>query len=274
MIRRLCFCLGLACATYAAQACTIFLVARGGQVLMGANEDMVNESPYDKHWISFQARSDKHKLGYAAFGYNAVPFVAQAGMNESGLFLDYNALPKLDRGPKGKPQASALLGEKILGECSTVDEALALIKQYDWVGLSAGQMVIGDATGASAIVERDAITRRKAELDFQIGTNFRTSETPEAKIDCWRYRACEKDLKVKGPVTTDFIRSLLAKTSPYESTKGKTISWYSQVCDLRAKKMWLYRKGDFSRSTLIDLRAELAKGSRRVDMDEFIARSK
>ncbi|MBX3119227.1 MAG: hypothetical protein KF784_09190 [Fimbriimonadaceae bacterium] len=252
-------------------ACTIFLVARNGQVLMGANEDMSNEVPYDKHWVRFQPKNEKVKYGFVTFGYNSFPLTAQAGMNEAGIFYDYNALPQKDEGPAGKTKAGIGLAEQFIGSCATVAEVISMIQLYDWVGLSAGQMVIGDATGASAIVERNAITYR-GTADFQVGTNFRTSETPKDKISCWRYNKCQSVLGLQSSVTTDSVRSLLEDTMPFNSTKGKSISWYSQVCDLKAKKMLLFRKGDFSKVVILDIPKETAKEARRIDMDELMAR--
>ncbi len=238
---------------------------------MGANEDMSNASPYDKHWVQYHPKAEKNVYGYLTFGYAEIAFVPQAGMNDAGLFYDYNALPKLDEGPKGKKQAGIDLGERMLGSCSTVAEAVKMIQLYDWVALSAGQMVIGDATGASAIIERNAITYR-GQPDFQVGTNFRTSTTAKSQITCWRYKKCEEALGANKPVSVESVRSLLQETMPFASTSGKAISWYSQVCDLKAKKMYLFRKGDFSKVVELDIPKEAAKGARRIDMDELMSK--
>lgn len=261
-------CLGFLTAAYA-RPCTIFLVARGGQVLVGANEDMTNVAPYDKHWVAYHPASEKVKIGYVTFGYTTFPLAAQAGMNAKGLFYDYNALPIQNVGPKDKPAAGMDLGEKILASCATVAEALALIEQYDFVALSAGQMVLGDAAGASAIVERNAVTKR-GDLDYQIGTNFRTSETPKDKIDCWRYKTCDSALGAKTPATPESVRKLLEETMPKDPRTG--ISWYSMVCDLKNARLTLFRKGDFTKAVIIDLKTDLQASSRRIDMDDLMSK--
>lgn len=263
--------LALTCAlAVSGSPCTIFLVARNGRVLMGANEDMVDEAPYDKHWVDFRPSQGKGRLGYVAFGYKAIPLVAQAGMNEAGLFFDYNALPLKDAGPHGKPRAKIDLGDRILNECKTVKEAIALVAKYDFVDLSAGQMVIGDATGDSAIIERNAVTRRGG-ADYQIGTNFRTSDTPKSEITCWRYKACDARLALKQKVDNGSICGLLKDTMPKDPGAR---TWYSTVCDLKAKKIWLFRKGDFSHTVAIDIRTELRKAQAkrtRFDMDALVS---
>lgn len=252
----------------ASPACTIFLVARSGEVLMGANEDMADQEAYSKHWVAFHPRDDKAPLGYVTLGYNAIPIVAQAGMNEAGLFLDYNALPKLDQG-NGKARADIFLGERILAECRTVEEAVKRIQAVDWVGLSAGQMVIGDATGASAIIERNTVTYR-GKADYQIGTNFRTSTTPKPEITCWRYKMCDAIFNVNKPVNIEIVRETLMMTMP--KTAGAR-TWYSNIADLKRGKLMLFRKGNFMRVVELDVKAEASKGARRVDMDELMTSS-
>lgn len=253
--------------TATALPCTIFVVARGGQVLVAANEDMTNAAPYDKHWVGFNPAKNTGELGFITFGYNAIPFTAQGGMNEAGLFFDYNALPNQDIG-NGKPKANIFLGEKILAQCKTVNEALKMIEQVDWAALSSGQMVIGDATGDSAIVERMAVTRR-GKLDYQIGTNFRTSTTPKSEITCWRYKKCGATLSAGKPVTLESVRQSMEATMP-DTTDSKT--WYTTICDLKAAQVLLFRKGDFKQVVKLDVKAELAQGQRRIDMDELMAK--
>jgi hypothetical protein len=53
--------------------------------------------------------------------------------------------------------------------------------------------------------------------------------------------------------------------------KGRgSVSWYTSVCDLKAAKIHLFRKGDFSKSVIIDLKKELDSGKREIDMDELM----
>lgn len=259
-------CLFLAVAAVSAPTCTIFVVSRGGQVLAAANEDMVNAAPYDRHWVDFKPAKDKGDLGYITFGYSAIPLVAQAGMNEAGLFYDYNALPKQDKS-NGKAKTDIFLAERILAKCKSVAEAVKAIEQVDWVALSAGQMVIGDASGASAIIERNAVTYRGKD-DYQIGTNFRTSETPKDKITCWRYQTCDKALAAGRPVTVESVRQSMQDSHP-KTSEHKT--WYTTICDLKAARVFLFRKQDHAKVVVIDLKKELAKGKRRVDMDTLMA---
>lgn len=258
--------LAAATAVATARPCTIFFVNRGGQVLMGANEDMVNKAPWDKHWVQTVPARKEGELAYIGFGYNQAPFIAQAAMNEAGLFFDFNALPALDEGPKGKPVGSLLVDVEMLHTCRTVKEVVELFSKYDMVGFSTGQMVIGDATGDSAIIERNAITYR-GKLDYQIGTNFRTSTTKKEAIDCWRYKSCDATLSQGKSVTLEAMRQICQDTMPKTS---EAISWWTTVCDLKAAKILLFRKGDFSKAVTIDMKTAIGKTTKRQDLDEFM----
>lgn len=250
-----------------ASPCTIFIDARGGMVIAGANEDYSNEEMYAGHWVRFFPAEKEGELGYVSFGYDIYPLFDQAAMNEAGLFYDYNALSAHDGINVGAKSATMLKVTEMLKTCKTVDEALEFLDKYDFASMAKAQMVIGDATGASAIIERHTVTKRAPEKDFQIGTNFRTSTTPKEEITCWRYKLCNKGLAKDEPASIESVRGLLEESMP----KGPgAISWYTTVCDLKAAKIHLFRKGDFSMAVVIDLKEELKKGKRNLDMDELM----
>jgi hypothetical protein len=257
--------LSVLCMTPPGWSCTIFVVARNGVVLAGANEDMKDAPPWDRHWVALHGRSDG-RLGFVTFGYNSHPLVPQAGLNEAGLFFDFNALPAKQVVSTGKPSGGLDHITVMMRTCRTVAEALELLTQYDFTVLSAAQMVLGDASGVSAIFEPGAVTSR-GTADYQIGTNFRTSDTPKDKITCWRYKACDAALGEKKPVSMESVRALLEQTMP---RTGSSRTWYSTVCDLKARRILLFRKGDFSRAVSLRLDRELSEGDRRLDMDELM----
>lgn len=238
-------------------------------MLAGANEDYAIGPPNDKHWVRFVPAPAKDKLGYVGFGYHFSPIFEQAAMNEAGLFYDYNALARLETPNTGKPTGGLLQLRTMITSCHTVEQAVAYLTQFDFPAFSTGQMVIGDATGASAILERHTVTRRPATTDFQIGTNFRTSTTPKTEITCWRYKTCEAGLLKRDPVTVESVRALLAASMPPKG--GGSISWYTTVADLKAGIVHLFRKGDFSRVAHLRLKEELAKPARTLDMDDLMA---
>ena len=52
--------------------------------------------------------------------------------------------------------------------------------------------------------------------------------------------------------------------------EGRIISWYTNVYDLKAARLLLFRNGDFTRAVVIDLKKELEKGKRELDMKELV----
>jgi hypothetical protein len=250
-----------------ASPCTILVVARNGIVLAGANEDHSATEKYAGHWVRFFPAEESGALGYVSFGYDFSPLVDQAALNEAGLFYDYNALPGRAGANQGAEPADILKLPEMLKTCRTVDEALEFMALYDFAGMAKAQMVIGDATGASAIVERHTVTRRDPGTDYQIGTNFRTSTTPRNRITCWRYKLCNTGLSKSKPVSVESVRRLLENSMP----KGRrSVSWYTSIYDLKAAEIHLFRKGDSSKAVVIDLKRELENGKREIDMDDLM----
>ncbi|MEQ1823687.1 MAG: carcinine hydrolase/isopenicillin-N N-acyltransferase family protein [Fimbriimonadaceae bacterium] len=251
-------------------ACTIFVVARGGEVFAAGNEDEANDPSLSEHYVRFvPASEEKGTLGFVAFGYKKNPFSDEAAMNEAGLFFDYNALEKLDVPREGKPKGNFSSVYKMLTTCKNVQQAVSFLEGLDLPFFSAGQMVVGDATGASAIIERQATTWRRKGMDYQIGTNFRTSTTPLAQITCPRYKTCDARLGMNKPLTVDALSQVLNQVKAAENSGSMT--WYSVICDLKRGQVNLYRKGNFERRTTFSLAEELKRGARKLDMDEFIA---
>ncbi len=264
----------LACFVCAASdACTIFVVARRGEVFAAGNEDDDNTEKLSKHYLKFvPANKEKQQLGYVAFGYANSPFSDESAMNEAGLFYDYAVVPKLDRPRDGRPKGKFNAVTEMLSKCRTVAEATHYLEAFDLPNLSGAQILVGDATGASAIIERQSITPRVAGIDFQVATNFRTSTTASADITCQRFGLCTAKLGARTRVSEKLISEILngAKAAP----PSESMTWYSVICDLKRRNVSLYRKGEFSKPVRFSLSAELKKGSRKFDMDEFMGQSK
>ena len=215
------------------------------------------------------ANKEKKTLGFVAFGYANNPFSDESAMNEAGLFYDFDALDSKDVPREGKPKGKFSAVLEMLTTCLTVKQAVAYLESVDLPNMSSAQMVLGDASGASAIVDRSATTWRARGKDYQIGTNFRVSDTAPEKITCERYKLCDSRLTLKKRVNIKTIEELLAGTKAADTSGSKT--WYSVICDLKRKKVNLYLQGDFSHAATFSLKDELKKGARKLDMAEFAA---
>ncbi len=144
----------------------------------------------------------------------ATPYAAIDGMNECGVAIAQNAVPKRNM-PKD-PNKPTLLNSQIirlvLDHAQDVDEALALIEQYnvEFVGPSSVHFHLADASGASVIVEYldDRVNIVRADTPWQVSTNYLFSE--EIQPDCWRYNKAAEILRVAdGIASNDAAMDLL-----------------------------------------------------------------
>ncbi len=120
----------------------------------------------------------------------AAPYATIDGMNECGVAIAQNSVPRRDT--PTDPNRPTLLNSQIirlvLDHAKDVEDALALIQQYNVQFYGARvHFHIADASGDSAVVEfvdgRVAIVRD--DRPWQVSTNFLLSE--EIQPECWRY---------------------------------------------------------------------------------------
>lgn len=241
-----------------AEGCTIVMIAKGKVVLAGNNEDWKN--PVTKIWF---VPASNGKYGRVCVGFDDL--FAQGGMNDRGLFIDANALAPTGWKPvAGKPAAPSALIERILAECATVEDAVAFCERYNIPALERARFPIADATGASVVVEygRDQVQYVRKTGAYQIATNFVISNVKGEAYPCTRYRIADKMLKNAGDVTLDLVRAVLSATHQ----EGQYPTVYSNVCDLRNGIFYLYNFHDFEDVVRFDLKEELKKGSRTLDI--------
>jgi hypothetical protein len=181
-----------------ARACTAVFVSAGDAVLVGNNEDA--SMPLSKVWVvpGEGGKYSRFCLGYA--GDNII----QGGVNEKWLWFDsFSVEAKPVAASPGEKVFEGDMHDKILAECATVEEVVALLHRYRNPFLSDNMLMVGDRTGASAIIEGNAVLSRRGP--YQIITNFRQSEHPDGSTVCGRYRIAETMLKADPHVTIDGI---------------------------------------------------------------------
>ncbi len=236
--------------------CTVFLIARGGTVLAGNNEDAPD--PDSKIWFVTEPDDEHH--GRVYFGFDN--WFPQGGMNEKGLFFDGLLLGgEKDPPPADKPVFEGNLIDEAMRTCANVDEVLALLKKWDF-GYSYAQFMFGETRGHSIVVERDAVHRK--ENDYQVVTNFRLSRQSPEESGCRRYAAATDALAGASSVTIDAARAALEASQ-------QRITVYSNVYDLVRGNVYIWLNHDFDTVVEFNLRQELAKGDRRIDLPRFFA---
>jgi hypothetical protein len=241
-----------------ASACTAIFISAGGTVLVGNNEDA--SMPLSKLWV-VPGEGAKHSrlcLGYAG------DTVIQAGVNEAGLWFDsFSVEEKPVAASPGESVFAGDMHDRILAECATVEQVVALLRRYSNPFLSDNMLMVGDRTGASAIIEGNAVLPRRGP--YQIITNFRQSEHPKGSEVCGRYRIAEAMLKAQPRVTMDRVRKILAAVHQ----EGPVPTIYSYICDLRNGKLYLYHFHNFENVVVLDVKQELAKGKHTQSLAEL-----
>jgi tetratricopeptide (TPR) repeat protein len=190
---------------------------------------------------------------------------AQGGMNDQGLFIDANALGPTGWKPvEGKPAFEGNLLDKILAECATVEDAIALCDKYNISGLAQARFPIADRTGASIVVEygQGKVQYVRQTGVYQIATNFVISNVKNENYPCTRYRAADQILKNAGDVSLDLVRAVLSATHQ----EGQYPTVYSNICDLRNGILYLYNFHNFEEVVRFDLTEELKKGNKTYDI--------
>lgn len=238
-----------------ANACTIFFYSDGNIILAGNNEDW--PEPFTKIWY---IPAEEGNYGVVHFGWDGQP---QGGMNIKGLFYDFTATPYLKvTKSEGKTFYRGNLIHKMMLECADIDEAIELLNGYNLKFLEKGQLIIGDANGNSAIIEGDSIIYKNG--NYQICTNFSQSQNKAGTYPCDRYKKADNMLK-NNKIDLDLFRNILIETH----NEGKYKTQYSNIYNLKNKIVYLYYFHDYDNFIKIDLKKELQKGKRTLEMHEL-----
>jgi len=248
--------------------CTIVTIAKNSVVLAGNNEDWTE--PRTKIWF-VPASKEAYGRVYVGFDHAPIHDRFQGGMNNQGLFMDMNAVqPTGWQSEPGKSSFQGDLVEQILSHHSTVDEVVEFFQQHNVPDLNILRVPVADARGNSVIVEwgKGQLRFLYKEGCYQIATNFIQSnyENPE-EYPCQRYKIADSLLRSATAASVDLIRSVLSAThSDYISP-----TLYSNICDLKEKRIYLYLFHNFEEEVVFDLNEELRKGEAEYPIRSLFA---
>jgi len=238
--------------------CIMFTKTERGTVLVGNNED----SKYTETVVRFVPGKDG-KYGAVYFGYSSL--YPQGGMNEKGLVYDGLACDDMEvKNQDGKKKFDGILTQKVMEECASVDEVVALLEQYDLSELSRAQLMFVDRRGESVIVEGETMLRKRG--NFQVATNFYLSTIQQGEpIPCMRYKIAS-DLLRKNDVTVSDFRRILAQT--HQEAKWADTQ-YSNIYDPERLLVYLYHFHNYENEVVLDLKKELRKGEHVVKIADL-----
>lgn len=241
------------CMQNSAFTCTIFTASNENVVLAGNNEDMCTT-----HTLIHIIPPSKEKYGCIFWGFIGDENY-QGGMNEHGLFFDGAGTPEVNMSKSNLPVFEGrFIMETILEQCKTVEESIEFLKKYSQPSLRYSHNLIADEFGDAAIIEwgNDKLNFiRKDDENFLIATNFNITESEDISKECLRYNIAHKILKREQPSIKTFEKVL-----SLTHQEGNFGTVYSNLCDLKNKKVYLYNFHNFTIRKEIDLKSAFKKG--------------
>jgi hypothetical protein len=254
-----------------ANACTIFTVCQGDVILFGNNEDYTN--PKTHYWV---IPAEEGKYGGVYFGFD--DSVEQGGVNEKGLSYDINGLPEapLNSHPE-LPEPNDWIVRVMMKKCGTVEEAIAMVKSYNWGDSLKWQIHLADATGDAVVISAGsdgelAFTRKPAGDGHLVSTNFNLANRKNAyNYPCQRYNTATRMLDAidsSRTPTVDYCRSILDAVH-VEGPSSNTL--YSNVIDLSSGVIYLYHWHQWDEVVTLDIAEQLAKGSQRGQITDLFS---
>jgi len=234
--------------------CTLVSVQSDGMILVGNNEDA---SPsYPCRAIFRQATKDH--FGYVIFAFaDGWP---QGGMNDQGLLFGGVAGYSTDwTDSTDKLDYWDNLSLKIMTECATVDEALAVFEMYNNPDLVYSRTMFADKHGESVIVWLDGtmqVTRR--QKSFQV-------------LGYGEHQAL-KQLRKSQNYSVEFMQNIMSDCMQY---RRDVVTLYSLVYDLKSCEIHVFNVYQgrgllhprrIKKRVTLNLYDELSKGDHYYDL--------
>jgi hypothetical protein len=235
----------IALAASSVHACTIVVLTDGKDILFCNNEDW--SSPDTRIWF-VPGNDGRHGCAYLGFddGWG------QGGLNTRGLAYDWVAGFKEEWGPDPKRRpARGGPCHRMLETCATVEEAVAFFETYEEPSFAYGKLLVADRTGTSAI-----IGAKDGRLHVETGRGSRVLTLG------WRLDLVGRMLASDpSPSPANSLGVLRASLQ-----EGEYATKYSNVFDLKAGTISLYRLPGREEAIKLDLSEELKKGGHYFDI--------
>lgn len=260
------------------KSCTIFTVKHGERAFFGNNEDHYGLNVV----LSFYPAEGKN------FGSIRVGYQGKDGsndyegvMNDHGLAWDINSIPAAPLNPPvGIPESNGLREylSRLTLRVSTVKQAIALTRLYNFGNSLAGNLHIADASGDAVIISPGpdgqlAFTRKTSGDGYLVSTNFNpaipgSANAPESYD---RFNAASSLLEqavAAGDLSVERLSGVL-KDVHFEGPSTYTL--YSNLFDLHNQVIYLYYLSDYTEVVRFDLKEELSEGEQHFRIEDLVS---
>ena len=174
------------------------------------------------------------------------------GMNEKGLAVSVNMIQDnalIDQDTDKPDLTTTTAVRLLLNKAASVDEALALLRQYD-LHSSMGMMIhfaLADTTGRAVVVEY--IDNRMVVTETPVVTNFYLAEGPKQGIGTQqshtRYDILTQTLADHSAMSMDDVRDALNSVSKHNFNDFESTEW-SAVFDLSTGEAHYYHRENYN----------------------------
>jgi len=243
-------------------ACTIFTVTDQETIFFGNNEDYTNPNTY--YWVDPPKNG-----GYGGVYFGFGNFWPQGGMNEKGLAFDINGLDPTPINPHPElPSFTNYEGYVILRNCASVEEAIELVKNFDWGNSMGGQIHLADASGDAVVIGPGlngelAFTRKQVGESFLISTNFNVASGRREGL-CRRYDKAAEILEVVGK-DVDLSLGVMVEVLDAVHMEGAfSNTLYSNVYDLKNGEVYVYYFHQFDEVVKLNVEEEITHNRERI----------
>lgn len=222
-----------------AWSCTIFCAKDSNEQVWAGNNEDYNYFTFDIK-IKITPKTDS-TFGFFYFTYTHNQF-PQGGVNEAGLFFDFNAVEAYEKDNRKKnvpyPGRSDAMMLYMLKHCKTVSEAIELYEKYETPWMDKGQLHVADKYGNMGIMVADSAWITTS--NYQVSTNFILYQNDNDYKRCRRYPIAEGVLKTSEPNFETF-----KKICDLTSQRKVYTTIYSNVHNLNTGEMRLYYAWDY-----------------------------
>ncbi len=268
--------------------CTIATLTINNKIFFCNNEDY--KRPEDGTFILFvppqeipaKWNSPDRSGTVNIYGFSLVGSIfdenlcTQGGINSEGLSYDINGLPPVPlKNNEGKSWDCTFNFYDILWTCKTVNDVINWFKTRKFpFDRFSYQIHFADATGDAVVISLNGdgkmVFTRKGVKKYLVSTNFNVVNTESGYYPCKRYDAaieiCER-LVERNDVTLADCEALLDAT--HIEYKNEVGTLYSNIFDLKEKKIYLYHIGNFARRVVFNLSEELIFKEENSEVDIY-----